>query len=142
MLTDGPGRAVTGAVVAAGKQSVTVEVAEQLVEPAPAVRFVVVQALAKGDRGELAVELLTEVGVSEILPWQAARSDRPLVGRAGRQGLGPLAEHGARGRQAVPPAVGTHGRRADRHRRADGSDRGRRHRAAAARGRDDCRWPP
>ena len=34
VLADGAGRAVTGPVVAAGKQSVTVEVAEQLVEPA------------------------------------------------------------------------------------------------------------
>jgi 16S rRNA (uracil1498-N3)-methyltransferase len=32
----------------------------------------VVQALAKGDRGELAVELLTEVGVDAIVPWAAA----------------------------------------------------------------------
>ncbi len=34
--------------------------------------IVVVQALAKGDRGELAVEQLTEVGVDEIVPWSAA----------------------------------------------------------------------
>jgi 16S rRNA (uracil1498-N3)-methyltransferase len=32
-----------------------------------------VQALAKGDRGELAVELATEVGVDEIVPWSASR---------------------------------------------------------------------
>jgi 16S rRNA (uracil1498-N3)-methyltransferase len=34
----------------------------------------VAQALAKGDRGELAVEMLTEVGVDEIVPWAAQRS--------------------------------------------------------------------
>jgi 16S rRNA (uracil1498-N3)-methyltransferase len=39
-------------------------------------RFVVVQALPKGDRAELAVELLTELGVDEIVPWAAARSIR------------------------------------------------------------------
>jgi 16S rRNA (uracil1498-N3)-methyltransferase len=33
----------------------------------------VVQALPKGDRGELAVELMTEVGVDRIVPWQAER---------------------------------------------------------------------
>src|SRR5699024_4412451 len=40
----------------------------------PALEFVAVQALAKGDRSELAVEMLTEVGVRRILAWQAARS--------------------------------------------------------------------
>jgi 16S rRNA (uracil1498-N3)-methyltransferase len=33
----------------------------------------VVQAIPKGDRGELAVELLTEVGVDTVVPWTAAR---------------------------------------------------------------------
>ena len=32
------------------------------------------QALAKGDRDELAVQAATELGVDEIVPWQAARS--------------------------------------------------------------------
>jgi 16S rRNA (uracil1498-N3)-methyltransferase len=40
--------------------------------PSPA--FTVVQALPKGDRGELAVEVLTEVGVDVVVPWAAARS--------------------------------------------------------------------
>jgi 16S rRNA (uracil1498-N3)-methyltransferase len=35
---------------------------------------VLVQALAKGDRGELAVELAVELGVDEVVPWSAARS--------------------------------------------------------------------
>lgn len=40
-------------------------------EPQP--RLVVVQALPKGDRGELAVELMTELGVDEIVAWAASR---------------------------------------------------------------------
>ena len=36
-------------------------------------RLVVVQALPKGERAELAVEMLTELGVDEIVPWAAAR---------------------------------------------------------------------
>jgi 16S rRNA (uracil1498-N3)-methyltransferase len=36
-------------------------------------RFVVVQALPKGDRGELAVETMTEVGVDVVVPWAASR---------------------------------------------------------------------
>ena len=43
-----------------------------LPEPDPAV--VVVQALPKGDRGELAVEVLTEIGVAGSCPWAASRS--------------------------------------------------------------------
>ena len=42
--------------------------------PAPRPRLVLVQALAKGDRDELAVQAATELGVDEIVPWQAARS--------------------------------------------------------------------
>ncbi len=87
VLADGAGRAVAGPVVATGKQTLTVEVAEHRSETAPAVRFVVAQALAKGDRGELAVELLTEVGVTEIVPWQASRSIVRWSGERGTKGL-------------------------------------------------------
>ena len=98
VLADGAGRAVTGPVVTTGKQTITVEVAEQLVEPAPQVRFVVVQALAKADRGELAVELLTEVGVTEIVPWQAARS---IVRWSGERGVKGLARWRSTAREAA-----------------------------------------
>lgn len=43
-------------------------------EPEPAPRLVLVQALAKGDRDEQAVEAATELGVDEVVPWQAERS--------------------------------------------------------------------
>src|SRR6476469_5971606 len=35
---------------------------------------VVVQAIPKGERGELADEVLTEIGVARVVPWAAARS--------------------------------------------------------------------
>jgi 16S rRNA (uracil1498-N3)-methyltransferase len=35
---------------------------------------VLVQALAKGDRDELAVQAACELGVDEVVPWQASRS--------------------------------------------------------------------
>ncbi len=74
VLTDGAGIAVTGTVATTGRRvfTVTVSAVEQVPEPSPAI--VVVQALPKGDRGELAVEMLTEIGVSRIIPWSAARS--------------------------------------------------------------------
>lgn len=97
-LSDGAGRGIVGPVVAVGKQSITVEVASQLAEELPAVRLVVAQALAKGDRGELAVELLTEVGVSEILPWQASRS---IVRWSGERGVKGLARWRSTAREAA-----------------------------------------
>jgi 16S rRNA (uracil1498-N3)-methyltransferase len=74
VLTDGAGTAVVGAVATTGKRvfAVTVTSVEQAPEPQPAI--VVVQALPKGDRGELAVEVLTEIGVAGVVPWAAARS--------------------------------------------------------------------
>jgi 16S rRNA (uracil1498-N3)-methyltransferase len=60
-------------VLAVGAESLELGVRERVTLPAPTPRIVVVQALAKGDRGELAVEMLTEIGVDEIVPWSAAR---------------------------------------------------------------------
>jgi len=72
-VVDGDGRRVSGEVGSvAGKDAVNVIVRSVTDEPPPNPRVTVVQALAKGDRGELAVELLTEVGVDEIVPWSAA----------------------------------------------------------------------
>lgn len=73
-LTDGVGTTAVGAVRSTGKRLLEVSVLSVTSEPRPAPRLVVVQALPKGDRGELAVELLTEIGVDEIVPWAASRS--------------------------------------------------------------------
>ncbi len=72
VLVDGAGRRATGVVVATeGRDVVSVQVSSASVEPASAPRITVVQALPKGERGELAVELLTEIGVDVIVPWAA-----------------------------------------------------------------------
>jgi 16S rRNA (uracil1498-N3)-methyltransferase len=73
-LTDGAGTTLTGVVQATGKRRLTVEVADVVRVPEPEPRVTVVQALPKGDRGELAVEVLTEVGVGTLVPWAASRS--------------------------------------------------------------------
>ncbi|MDQ1103445.1 16S rRNA (uracil(1498)-N(3))-methyltransferase [Nocardioides zeae] len=73
-LVDGRGRSATGVVVATGKRVLDVEVRDVVDEPRPGPAITVVQALPKGDRGELAVEVLTEVGVERIVPWAASRS--------------------------------------------------------------------
>jgi 16S rRNA (uracil1498-N3)-methyltransferase len=73
-LTDGRGSFVEGPVTAAAKTGLTMSVEHrgQVEQASP--RLVVVQALPKGERAELAVEMLTEVGVDLIVPWNADRS--------------------------------------------------------------------
>jgi 16S rRNA (uracil1498-N3)-methyltransferase len=74
VLVDGAGRRGTGTVTAvSGKDTLEVDVVSVADEPGPLPRLVVVQALAKGDRGETAVETMTELGVDEVVPWAAAR---------------------------------------------------------------------
>ncbi|MFT3970040.1 MAG: 16S rRNA (uracil(1498)-N(3))-methyltransferase [Micropruina sp.] len=74
LVSDGIGNAIRGPVVTADVNGLVVEVVEVLADPVRSLRFTVVQALAKGDRSELALEMLTELGVDEIVPWQASRS--------------------------------------------------------------------
>lgn len=72
-LVDGAGTRASGTVAAVvDRQALDVEVTTVMSDEAPDPAVVVVQALPKGDRGELAVELLTEVGVDEIVPWAAS----------------------------------------------------------------------
>ena len=87
VLTDGVGLRVHCIVRAADRQGVDCEVVTRVMEPAPIPRVVVVQALAKGDRGELAVEMMTEVGVDEIVPWSASRSIAQWRGDRGAKSL-------------------------------------------------------
>jgi 16S rRNA (uracil1498-N3)-methyltransferase len=84
-LTDGAGTTAVVTVSAATKTSLSGVVdSVRSVEP-ELPRVVVVQAIPKGDRGELAVEMLTEVGVDVIVPWAAARSVAVWKGeRAGK----------------------------------------------------------
>lgn len=74
VLTDGAGTSATCSVSETTKSSVTVQVesVEHVERALPHVT--VVQAIPKGDRGELAVEMLTEIDVDRIVPWAAARS--------------------------------------------------------------------
>jgi 16S rRNA (uracil1498-N3)-methyltransferase len=89
VLTDGTGRGAYGVVAAvSGKDVLDVEVRETRTEPPPAVRITVVQALPKGDRGELAVETMTEAGVDAVVPWAAARCVTQWRGERGAKALG------------------------------------------------------
>lgn len=72
-LTDGRGLRVRAVVSEVAPGRVAAEVVERTDVPPPQPRLVVVQAVPKGDRGERAVELMTEVGVDEVVPWRADR---------------------------------------------------------------------
>lgn len=77
LLSDGAGAAARCAVdvVRPGREpELQLSVLERWTVPQPEPSVTVVQALAKGDRGELAVELATEAGADAVVPWRAARS--------------------------------------------------------------------
>lgn len=73
LLGDGRGGLAHAVVTATGRDVVELDIDTRTSVPAPSPRVVLAQALIKGDRGELAVELATEAGVDAILPWTAAR---------------------------------------------------------------------
>lgn len=98
LVANGRGMAVRGTVVEAQKNRLAVETEEVLASPPRLHRFLVVQALAKGDRSERAVEIMTELGVDEIIAWQASRS---IVRWHGERGEKSLAKWAATAREAT-----------------------------------------
>ena len=73
-IADGAGKRLTGTVTAVAPGELTVECVGLAEELRPGTRLVLVQALAKGDRDELAAETATELGIDAVIPWQAERS--------------------------------------------------------------------
>lgn len=83
---DGAGHVVVGKVAGVhAPDRLVVEVIERRDVPDPPLRVTVVQAVPKGERGELAVSLLTEVGVDVIVPWDAARCVAQWKGERGEK---------------------------------------------------------
>ena len=74
LLADASGRLADGEVVSAGQSTLSVRLLRLVERPVVDPRFVLVQALAKGDRDERAIEAATELGVDAVVPWQADRS--------------------------------------------------------------------
>ena len=73
-LGNARGLVVHGEVTEAAPDRLVLLATRVLRHERPSTRLVLAQALAKGDRDELAVQAATELGVDEIVPWAAARS--------------------------------------------------------------------
>ena len=74
LLGNGHGLILSGTVVTAEPGELTLRVDEATEHPAASPRIRLVQALAKGDRDEMAIQAATELGVDGVIPWIAARS--------------------------------------------------------------------
>jgi 16S rRNA (uracil1498-N3)-methyltransferase len=71
-IGNGRGLIVHGSVTSLDPLAITVDEVER--QPVLDPELWLVQALAKGDRDELAVQSATELGVSGVIPWAAERS--------------------------------------------------------------------
>jgi 16S rRNA (uracil1498-N3)-methyltransferase len=71
---NGAGLLVTGPVVSGSPAELVVRIDDVRAEEPARLELWLVQALAKGDRDELAVQAATELGVSGVVPWAAERS--------------------------------------------------------------------
>lgn len=108
-LSDGIGQRVRGVVSSLAQNALTVSVEEVIVEALPARQLVLVQALAKGDRDEMAIQAATELGVSSIIPWQAGRSisrwDGPKLAKGQARWQLIVSEAAKQSLRAFTPAV-------------------------------------
>jgi len=73
-LGNGAGARALAEVTGVERSLVRARVLEVEHRSLPEPRFVLVQALARGERDEQAIEAATELGVDEIIPWEASRS--------------------------------------------------------------------
>jgi 16S rRNA (uracil1498-N3)-methyltransferase len=87
LVSDGHGALLDCTVSDVDGSGLLLEVVARRAVPAPRPRLVVVQALPKGERAEQAVELLTELGVDEIVPWAASRSIVQWLGPRGERAV-------------------------------------------------------
>jgi len=86
-VTDGAGHLAECVVTQASGGVLHLAVRSRRAEPPADPAVVVVQALPKGDRGQLAVELMTEAGVDVIVPWAAQRCVTQWHGERGERAL-------------------------------------------------------
>ena len=100
LVANGRGLGIEGPAVSVSKQEIVVEAARVLHDE-PRRPVTAVQALAKGDRALLAVQMLTELGATRIVAWQ---SDRSIVRWQGERGDKSLAKWEATARESAKQA--------------------------------------
>lgn len=110
LLGDGAGTRARAEVTAVAKGRVTAVICERRHDEPPAVTITLVQALAKGDRGELAVALATEAGIDAVVPWRAERcvtrwDDGPRGAKALARWRSTASEAAKQARRARVPGV-------------------------------------
>jgi len=72
-VTDGRGGRADALVTGVNRKTLIIEIKNYRLDASSSVKLVVVQALTKGDRARETIELLTEAGVNQIIPWSAQR---------------------------------------------------------------------
>ncbi|HEY8371755.1 MAG TPA: 16S rRNA (uracil(1498)-N(3))-methyltransferase [Pseudonocardiaceae bacterium] len=110
LLSDGRGGLARCTVTGTHREALDLRVERSWTVAPPQPRVVLAQALVKGDRGELAVELATEAGVDVVLPWRAARcvarwDDGPRGAKALARWRSTAREAGKQSRRAWLPEV-------------------------------------
>lgn len=86
-LTDGGGLRVRGLVDSIVGNNLHVRVSSVEQDEAPKIQLTLIQALAKGDRDELAIQAATELGVTRVIPWEADRSVSRWIGLKEAKGV-------------------------------------------------------
>jgi 16S rRNA (uracil1498-N3)-methyltransferase len=72
-VTDGRGGRAEALVTGVNRKTLVIEIENYRLEARSPVKLSVLQALTKGDRARETIELLTEAGVDQIIPWSAQR---------------------------------------------------------------------
>lgn len=112
MLSDAHGTLATVRVTGvAGKDRLQAEVEESVTVPGAQPSVTVFQALPKAERSELAVDLLTQAGADEIVPWEAHRCVAKWVGAKREKGAAKWRQAAIsaakQSRRAIVPPVAT-----------------------------------
>jgi len=110
LLTDGHGAVADCTVTGTARDVLELHIAQRHDVAVATPRVTVVQALPKGERSELAVELATEAGADVVIPWQAnrcvARWQGAKVDKGVQRWRATAAQAAKQSRRAYVPQIG------------------------------------